>query len=86
MERKNINHQGASKMTTSYTEPDYVRFVADMIAAGLEVRHYHGRNFYQGPAVVVRVVKRASRHTTVDCQWDRLGNEMVVYPATKGGA
>lgn len=36
-----------------YAKPDHRRFVEDMEAAGLEVRHYRGRNFYQGPAVEV---------------------------------
>jgi hypothetical protein len=36
-----------------YTKREHRQFVEDMEAAGLEIRHYEGRNFYQGPAVMV---------------------------------
>lgn len=37
-----------------YSNNDCVRFEGDMEAIGLEVQHYRGRFFWEGPAVVVR--------------------------------
>ncbi len=63
-----------------YERPEYRRFVADMQAAGLEVTHYRGRYFYEGPAVAVDDIQDALSHTTVKCQWDQLGLGFIVYP------
>jgi hypothetical protein len=63
-----------------YTKPEHRKFVEDMEAAGLEVRHYEGRNFYKGPAVDVDDIQDALSKTTVKCRWDQLGLGFVVYP------
>lgn len=64
-----------------YTNKDCKRFVRDMESAGLEVEHYHGRYFYQGPAVRVDSVQDALSETKVECQWDQMGLGFIVYPA-----
>jgi hypothetical protein len=64
----------------TYTRPEHLRFVEDMEAAGLEVRHYEGRFFYSGPAVFVDDIQDALSHTKVPCQWDHMGLGFVVYP------
>ena len=63
-----------------YTKPEHRQFVADMEAAGLEVRDYQGRYFYKGPAVAVDDLQDALSHTKVKCQWDHLGLGYIVYP------
>jgi hypothetical protein len=47
---------------------------------------YHGRNFYEGPAVVVRrsQLQDVIRATSVDVQWDQMGKDgLVVYPVLR---
>ena len=41
------------------TNNDCKQFVKDMLAVGLEVEHYRGRNFWQGPAVRVDSIQDA---------------------------
>lgn len=68
------------------SEPDrYVQFREDCEAAGMEVRDYHGRYFYQGPSVSTDedgwpTMQDVLRATTVNCQWDSLGFDYIVYP------
>jgi hypothetical protein len=62
------------------TDPDHKKFVRDMKAAKLKITHYRGRNFWQGPAVMVDELSDAMRATTVACQWDSMGKGYVVYP------
>lgn len=63
-----------------YSQPAYIRFVADMKRAGLTPYHYHGRFFYEGPAVDVDDLQDALSETRVKCQWDNMGLGFVVYP------
>jgi hypothetical protein len=63
-----------------YTKSAHKRFVADMQTAGLEVEHYHGRYFWEGPAVRVRDLQDALSETRVKCQWDQMGRGYIVYP------
>jgi hypothetical protein len=64
----------------NYTNADYLQFVEDMEEAGLEVRHYRGRFFWEGPAVVVSDLQEARGATEVACQWDNMGLDWIVYP------
>ena len=61
-------------------EERYARFTEEMEAAGLEVTHYGGRSFYDGPAVRVDDIQEAIRASSVDVQWDNMGLGYVVYP------
>ena len=63
-----------------YKHPDHVRFVEDMEEAGLDVRHYRGRFYWRGPAVVIDDLQDALGSTKVRCQWDNMGLGWVVYP------
>lgn len=63
-----------------YRLPETRQFVEDMEAAGLEVEHYHGRFFWQGPAVRVDDLQDAMRHTSVKLQYDNMGLGWIVYP------
>jgi len=63
-----------------YTNKDCKKFVKDMEAAGLEVEHYSGRFFWNGPAVQVDSIQDALSQTKVKCQWDNMGLGWVVYP------
>jgi hypothetical protein len=63
-----------------YTKPEHRQFVEDMEAAGMEVRHYEGRDFYRGPAVDVNDIQDALSKTTVKCRWDNLGRGFIVHP------
>ncbi len=63
-----------------YRNLDHLRFVEDMEEAGLDVRHYRGRFFWTGPAVVVDDLQDALSATRVRCQWDNMGRGWVVYP------
>jgi hypothetical protein len=64
----------------TYTNADHLRFAADMEDAGIDVRHYRGRFFWRGPAVVVDDLQDALGATRVRCQWDQFGRGWVVYP------
>jgi hypothetical protein len=66
-----------------YTDSDHQRFVEDMEEAGLEVQHYRGRFFWEGPAVVVSDLQDALGATEVRCQWDNMGLDWVVYPRSR---
>lgn len=68
-----------------YTTPSYVRFVEDMLAAGLPVQHYNGRWYYSGPAVVTDrengpTENEVYRATTVSLRRDSMGFDTVLYP------
>src|SRR5215472_2390870 len=68
----------------AYDEPDQVRFVEDMTAAGLRTRHYRGRWYWEGPAVVVVDLQDAFGATKVRCQWDNLARDWIVYRRPTG--
>jgi hypothetical protein len=63
-----------------YTDPHYKQFVQDMQDTGLEVEHYNGRNFYEGPAVRCDDLQDVLSNTKVKCQWDSCGLGNIVYP------
>jgi hypothetical protein len=67
-----------------YTARDAVQFVNDMESAEgfYEVEHYHGRAYWEGPAVRVEKneLQDVIRATTVRLQWDTLGDGWIVYP------
>ncbi len=63
-----------------YKDEDCIRFCKDMDIAGLEVEHYQGRNFWQGPAVRVDHPSEVVNNTEVKCQWDNMGLGWIVYP------
>ena len=78
---------------TKYANPDVVKFVEDMDEAGIEYEHYHGRFFWEGPAVSTDedgwpTMQDVIRATTVKVQWDSLGRDLIVYPVASdsGGA
>ena len=52
--------------------------------AGLEPYHYHGRFWWEGPAVNVDNLQEALSETRVKCQWDNMGLGYVVYPVMFG--
>jgi len=56
------------------------QFSHDMGVAGLEVEHYRGRWFYEGPAVRTDDLQEVLGPTKVPCLWDNLGKGWVVYP------
>ena len=58
----------------------YVKFRQECEEAGLEVEDYKGRFFYDGPAVRCKDIQEVIRATTVDCQWDNMGLDWIVYP------
>lgn len=66
----------------TYTDKHCVQFVKDMEEAGLEVEHYHGRFFWEGPAVRVDSIQDALSETKVKCQWDSMGRGFIVYPVS----
>ena len=58
----------------------FKQFCDEVEEAGLEWRHYQGRFFYAGPAVVVDNLQDGIRATTVPVQWDDFGKGHIVYP------
>jgi hypothetical protein len=69
---------------TFYTPgSDAERFVEETEANGLVTEHYHGRFWYEGPAVRAaddHEFQLVLRSTTVPVQWDSLGLGYIVYP------
>jgi hypothetical protein len=68
-----------------YEIPEYRRFVRDMTRAGIEVEHYRGRFYYEGPAVRVGGSNEYSRSdveaaTKVRLQHDQMGLGEILYP------
>lgn len=64
-----------------YTEgSDAAKFVEDMRLAMLPVEHYHGRFWWEGPAVRVDDLQTAMMETRVPVQWDSMGMGYIVYP------
>lgn len=68
-----------------YANKECNQFVKDMEDAGLELRHYRGRWFWEGPAVACDDLQDVLSNTKVRCQWDHLGLGWIVYPVAKGG-
>ncbi len=66
-----------------YTHPDHQQFVEDMERADIELMHYRGRWYWEGPGVSVDSLDEALQHTKVPCQWETLGRGYVVYPKAK---
>lgn len=67
-----------------YDNKECNRFVRDMKKAGFDPYHYHGRSFWEGPAVSVDDDHIAVAATRVKCQRDSLGKGYVVYPRASG--
>lgn len=65
---------------TEWETLQHARFALEAEAADLEVRRYHGRFHYDGPAVNADSVEDVTRHITVSCQHDSMGRGVVVYP------
>jgi arabinogalactan endo-1,4-beta-galactosidase len=66
-----------------YTKRETVQFVDDMFEQGYEVQHYHGRFYWEGPAVSVRDTYELAdvvASTAVKVQWDNMGLGYIVYP------
>jgi hypothetical protein len=63
-----------------YKQDSYRRFVAECYDAGLSLRHYNGRFYFKGPAVVTSDISIVIRATTVEVQWDNMGLDWIVYP------
>jgi hypothetical protein len=84
--RMDFEEEDEPKDEYVYDEPDHVRFVEDMTAAGLRTRHYRGRWYWEGPAVVVEDLQDALGATKVRCQWDNLARDWIVYPKAYGTA
>jgi hypothetical protein len=68
-----------------YTEARYEQFQDECEAAGMEVEHYRGRFFYDGPAVRTDedgwpTLQDVIRATRVPLQWDNLAFDWIVYP------
>ncbi len=68
------------KMPEKYQWPKYEKFRKECEVAGLEVRHYRGRYFYEGPAVTTSDIQDVIRATKVKVQWDNMGLDWIVYP------
>ncbi len=68
------------ELPEKYDRPKYEKFRKDCEGEGLEVRHYRGRFFYEGPAVSTKDIQDVIRATTVRVQWDQLGLGYIVYP------
>lgn len=64
----------------TYENKNFKKFIKDMEKAGLEPFTWHGRYFYDGPAVNVKDLQDALGSTKVPCQWDSMGLGYVVYP------
>lgn len=63
----------------------YDQFRADCEAAGMDVRDYQGRGYYDGPAVATDedgwpTLQDVIRATTVTVRWDNLARDWIVYP------
>ncbi len=72
----------------TYTRPEHVQFVNDMIAAGERdnLMCYHGSPVYYGPGVSVPNVQDALGATQVRCHWDNLGLGFIVHPCVSDQA
>jgi len=67
-------------MSLKYENKTCNKFVADMKKEGLEVKHYKGRYFWEGPAVSCNDLQDVMSATKVKVQWDQLGKGYIVYP------
>jgi len=66
-----------------YEKKHHIIFVERAKEAGFEVEHYHGRNFWEGPAVRVRDSYEAQeliRATSMRLQSDNMGLGFIYYP------
>jgi len=57
------------------------QFIRDAEECGLEPYHYHGRFYWEGPAVNLKGA--GDFYTSVPTQQDSMGLGMVVYPVQK---
>lgn len=70
---------------SKYDNDSYNQFQKDCEEAGMEVKEYHGRFYYVGPAVFTNEDDWPTRDdvvraTTVKLQYDNLAFDWVVYP------
>jgi hypothetical protein len=66
---------------------DHEQFVLDMAQADEVVEDYERRYGDERPAVRLDrpvELQRIARETTVQLEWDQLGEGLIVYPAQKG--
>lgn len=62
-----------------YTKPDHKQFILEAENAGYDVRLYHGRFYWHGPAVAVEAGDSGFT-TSVKTQHDSLGLGRIIYP------
>ena len=67
-------------MNKTYTNKQCAQFVRDMDKARIDVEHYRGRNFCEGPASVCASISDVMSKTSVPCQYDNMGKSFIVYP------
>lgn len=65
-----------------YAEEPFRRFVSDMMDIDQKLEHYHGRNFYEGPAARTDSWVTTFQKTKVPCRMDHMGKGFIVYPQT----
>ncbi len=68
------------EMPERYENKKHQKFRRDCEGNGFEVRHYRGRFFYEGPAVVAHDIQDVVRATTVKVIWDNMGLDYIIYP------
>lgn len=74
--------QTINGVTYTFREHDHIRFVRAAERSGFTVEYYHGRCFWEGPAITVNSpTEVAAFGERIDCQWDHHGKQFVVYPA-----
>jgi hypothetical protein len=65
-----------------YGSESHRDFVVQMHSRGYEVRHYNGRGYYVGPAVVVETgqVDKAKKDARCELLVDNMAFDFVLYP------
>lgn len=68
-----------------YRNEKLQKFVEDCQDEGFDVEHYHGRFYWQGPAVRCDHSSQVTAITSIPCQHDSMALGVIVYPCVSGG-
>src|SRR5580704_12589734 len=73
-----LNKEETEDQKDEWENENYNTFSRECKKAGLDIREYHGRNNYHGPAVETDDLQSVLKATTVNCLWDSFGKSNII--------
>ena len=63
-----------------YHKPEQIQFEKEAHHSSLKILHYISNNEYDGPAVLCDDLNGTKKLFSMQCQWDHVGTNFIVFP------